>query len=372
QCDEQKPSCRKCELRGTSCLYTHKHPLGGADASSTLSSQKSAPNASLPPPILDTSRSTTFTMLDLELVHSWTSTSGPVTFREKPSNSSTFHLTCFEIALQHPFLMHEILSLSALYLAQTKPESVTPYNLASTAHHDLALSLSQPAFATLSPLNADACFAFSMLLIAHLCIPQPTTSNRNSPPLSQICQDSGPMHIQWIKMHRGIRAIRTAASPWLADGAFAQFSPLQDLIETSTLKPLPLLEQQHLDSLANVWVISLHADSVKETLNEALAELRYLASFINTSESDMKHIPAMAWLSSVPEEFVRLVELQVPEAMLILASYAVYLKRIQYMWWCKGAGEALLNVVMGVLGADSKSKWKEYLRWPTREALGQR
>lgn len=173
-------------------------------------------------------------------------------------------------------------------------------------------------------------------------------------------------------MHRGIRAIRTAASPWLADGAFAQFTPLQDLIETSTPKPLPLLEQQHLDSLADAWIISSHADSVKQTLNEALAELRYLASFINTSESDMKHIPAMAWLSAVPEEFVRLVELRVPEAMLILASYAVFLKRIQYMWWCKGAGEALLDVAKDVLGAGGESKWKEYLRWPIEEVLGLR
>lgn len=163
-------------------------------------------------------------------------------------------------------------------------------------------------------------------------------------------------------MHRGIRAIRTAAFPWLADGAFAEFSPLQDLIKASTPKPLPLLEQQHLNSLPDAWITSLHADSVKETLDKTLAELRYLASIINTSESDMKHIPAMAWLSSVPEEFVTLVELRVPEAMLILASYAVFLKRIQYMWWCKGAGEALLDVAMDILGTDSEGKWKEYLR----------
>ena len=105
------------------------------------------PNTLVSAPILDNSWPTTFTILDLELIHSWTSTSGPVTFREKPSNSSTFHLAIVEVALKHPFLMHEILSLSALYLAQAKPESATSYNLASTAHYDLAVCIS----GTISP-----------------------------------------------------------------------------------------------------------------------------------------------------------------------------------------------------------------------------
>lgn len=57
---------------------------------------------------------------------------------------STLHLTLVDIALKEPFVMHEILSLSALYLAQTRPHLVTQYTLASNVHHDQAVCIFRP------------------------------------------------------------------------------------------------------------------------------------------------------------------------------------------------------------------------------------
>lgn len=84
----------------------------------------------------------------------------------------------------------------------------------------------------------------------------------------------------------------------------------------------------------------------------------------------MKHAGVLAWFSLIPEEFVRLVEASVPEAMLILASYAVVLKRLEYMWWCIGAAERLLAIALNALGPEER--WEEYLRWPIEKVLGLR
>lgn len=310
-------------------------------------------------------------MLDLELIYSWTNTSGPITFRDKRSTSSTLHLALVEIALQHSFLMHEILSLSALYLAQNKLDGAAHYTLASTAHHDLALSLFQPAIATLSRSNSDACFAFSILLIIHTYALETAALTRNISLSSQIPQESEPMHIKWVRMHRGNRAVYAAISPWLADGVFANFHPWQELIKISTPKPLSLLEQQRLNALGETWAHSSHSESVKGALDAALNELRSVSSLTHTSQSSMRHVAALSWISLVPEDFMRLVESRVPEAMLILASYATVLKRIDYMWWCKGTGEALLSVVMDILRGECEGKWEEHLRWPVEEVFGE-
>ncbi|KAH8749727.1 hypothetical protein F5883DRAFT_580605 [Diaporthe sp. PMI_573] len=371
KCDEQKPTCSKCKQHEVGCLYISKPSFSGTltKSSSTSPPQNSVLNASLPASVLDSNQHKSFTMLDLELIHSWASTSGPITFLEKPSASSALHLTLVEIALQQPFLMHEILSLSALYLAQTKPYSATPYNLASTTHHDLALSLFQPALASLTRSNSDACFAFGLLLIIHTCVSQ-ATSTHNFLLASQTLHDAEPVCIQWIKMHRGNKAVHAAVFPWLEDGVFAEFRPWKKLLEISTPKPLPPLEQQHLDSVAKTWSLSSHPDSVKQTLNKALEELRNTFSLTNTSENSMKHIAALAWYSLIPDEFVRLVEASVSEAMLILASYAVVLKRMDYIWWCRRTAEGLLAVAMNALGAEER--WVEYLRWPIEKVLEQR
>ncbi|KAH8595439.1 hypothetical protein B0O99DRAFT_622904 [Bisporella sp. PMI_857] len=370
KCDEKMPSCRKCEGRGTPCSFSQRVPFRDINACSTPASQKPE-EPIFPTSIIETSQSATFTTLDLELLYSWVTTSGPITLREKPSGVQTIYLTLVEIALQHPFLMHEILSLSALYLAQTKPDSATMYNLASTAHHDQALSLFQPVLATLSRSNSSACFAFSILLIVHMCATQ-ATSVRNVSFSSQTHQDSEPIHISWIKIHRGNRAIHAAIFPWLEDGALAEFKPFQEMLKISVFEPLPVLEQQHLDAVAKTWNHSSYPPSTNQTLNEAFKELQSIFSLTHTIPNSMKHVAALAWFSLVPEDFVRLVESRVPEAMLILATYAVILKRIEHIWWCKGTGEVLLDVAMNGLGAADEGRWGEYLRWPIEEVFGKR
>lgn len=88
-------------------------------------------------------------MLDMELLHFWTTQSSEG-FIDFPDCVELFRTTVVEIAFEYPFLMHELLALSALHLARLRPEKSKEYVQSSDAHAATALNLFQPQIASLS------------------------------------------------------------------------------------------------------------------------------------------------------------------------------------------------------------------------------
>jgi len=178
------------------------------------------------------------------------------------------------------------------------------------------------------------------------------------------------MHIQCMKVLQGNTAVHSAVYPWLEEGKFSLFKPWESLLKISRPMPLPSIEQRQLDSVAETWVGSSRPESMKEIFNESFRELRLVYSLARATQNSNRHVVVLAWMSRVPGEFVKLVETKVSEAMLILASYSVLLKRLEYLWWCRGIAETLLRVVRCEIGTDGNQKLNECLRWPIEEVLG--
>lgn len=80
-------------------------------------------------------------MLDLELFNHWLSASGQESFSEALKESDLFKTTFVELGFRNPFLMHEMLSLSALQLAHINPHRGAEFHLASTTHHDTGVCI---------------------------------------------------------------------------------------------------------------------------------------------------------------------------------------------------------------------------------------
>jgi hypothetical protein len=62
----------------------------------------------------------------------------------------------------------------------------------------------------------------------------------------------------------------------------------------------------------------------------------------------------------VAEEFITLIENQRPEALAILAHYAILPGRIRGVWWIEGWGMNLVTAAALVLGEERKS----WIEWP--------
>lgn len=78
----------------------------------------------------------------------------------------------------------------------------------------------------------------------------------------------------------------------------------------------------------------------------------------------------MAWFSWITEEYLKMLEDKIPEALLLVVYYCVALKRAAYMWWVEGKAENLLRTVVVELGEPPGKMWERWLRWPVEQVLG--
>jgi hypothetical protein len=269
------------------------------------------------------------------------------------------------------FLMHEILSVSALHLAHLKPNKSVIYRTAAATHDAAALLLFQPQLSNLTHENCNACFAFSALLSIHIWASQSPAEISNLVFSSESSENPDTPKITWFKLLRGSRAVIRAGWPWIEAGPLSPvFKPWKGH-DTFDLPPPDPIETKHLDDLAEACnTRSAHQMPVpekrKETLEMALRALRRVFSLSNYSPEISRHAATVSWMHLIQEEFVELIEAKVPEALLLVACYCVLLKRLQNMWWLEGKAESLLASVRAALGDG----WERWLQWPIYEVFG--
>jgi hypothetical protein len=99
------------------------------------------------------------------------------------------------------------------------------------------------------------------------------------------------------------------------------------------------------------------------TYSQAINDLSRTAieiMLLSNSRPDMVLI--MNWPVKVSKKFINLLQLQKPEAMIILAFYAGLLHSRNDLWWLEGWGACL------VVSIDRRldERWKGWLAWPKK------
>ena len=72
----------------------------------------------------------------------------------------------------------------------------------------------------------------------------------------------------------------------------------------------------------------------------------------------------IAWPVMIPEEYIHALHMRRPEALVILAHYAVLLHKYRQLWIFGDGGRFLIESICDFFGAD----WEGWLEWPM-EAL---
>lgn len=306
-------------------------------------------------------------MLDLEILHFWT-THSVESFIDFDSCITLFRTTMVELGMVHPFLMHEILALSALHLSQVRPHKASLYRHASDTHLATALSLFQAEITNLSASNCDACFAFSITVFAHAWASQNPKSPSAlffPPPAAE--EDPDVLHVQWIKLHRGSHNIVLNVYPSIRKGPLEPlFAPWEGM-DPNHSTPLPLIEEMQVSALPSAWHAPHMSLSHIAILDEALLTVRRVFSLMANNPKISKLSSVMAWFGMLSEEYLAMVEQKIPEALVLVAFYCVALKKAENMWWVRGKGENLLRTVLAELGPG----WERYTAWPVQQVLGQ-
>ncbi|KAE8366835.1 hypothetical protein BDV27DRAFT_85826 [Aspergillus caelatus] len=258
-----------------------------------------------------------------------------------------------QICMSSPYLMNELLALSGLHLSTLRPAEQEFYH-----HH--AAQLQTHALTIFNGLelevNKETCvplFLFSGLLNVHLLCD--VLINR-APDFDHFLDQL----VSSFRLHRGIRAItanswgmlrESALKPLILDGE-KRFSRIMGL-DPDCAKLLALIKAAKL------------GPSITNTYTQAIESLQHAIIACSHGKQGGNITEITAWPILVSPEYIDLLAVRCPEALVVLAYYAACLHARRDMWAFGDGGRFLVESIITYLGSD----WAEWLDWPAR-ALG--
>ncbi|EPE32175.1 hypothetical protein GLAREA_07308 [Glarea lozoyensis ATCC 20868] len=305
-------------------------------------------------------------MSDMKLLHFWL-TEGATNFTNFGGGlNNIFSDALIKHSFEHEFLMHELLSFSALHLSRLKPQDAQDYLYISDAHHSKGLTLFQLAVSRLDDSNREPCYLFSSLIFIHAWAAQDVDKPSNLFFIpSQHSGDSEEV-LKWVQLHRGSKAILTSNFSQIRNGGLRpMFEQWEDLGREKE-DQLEEEDERSFDSFHEALTSSLIPETQKAVLIEALNQLRRIFCFMSSHHYISKLSAVMSWFMTISDEYLLMLENKMPEALVIVAFYAVAIKRLPYMWWLEGKSENVLQTVLDELGGS----WESHTRWAVEQIRG--
>jgi hypothetical protein len=373
QCDETHPTCLQCNTAQLRCRYALGKASGPAqsrtppqatsrDGSSTTTPvQHQSPNTisprlaepSIPPHFSISSNSDdpfTVNMLHIQLLHHFTTeTTKTIMFDESDAKRSQD--VTMKAALSAPYLMQEILALAALHMSVLFPDQREFYHHQASGLQTCALSIFNSSHLEVNAGNCIPIVLFSSLLAMHsLCDVVTSPDDDFSNFLNSF--------IRCLDLHRGIRAI--ASHSW----HLLRQSELQGVLEAG--------EELH----CTTDLVGKECDDLRALLNSAdvgqtsmkacQAAIDHLQRTFDMEQmSGGRNNTFTTWPVLVPAEYMDLLMKRSPEALIILAHYAVVLHSHREDWFISEGGRYLINSISRHLG----SYWDKWMAWPNSVLL---
>ncbi|TVY39613.1 hypothetical protein LOCC1_G005834 [Lachnellula occidentalis] len=280
-----------------------------------------------------------------------------------PKVVHVWQTTIPHMALEHKFLMHGILALSALNLSVLIPARKDELITFAMISEQLALPPFRAYLAANEQKkgNLHAVFAFSHFVVPYML----NMSGSLEGPMGRVPSYEGQPH--WFHALRGYMAFLYNNWDALKTGPLGY-----------QLVKGPMTPDNKRDHPEDVHVASIH-EILKpgpgstardkwelEVCGTALEELRQLWS--GPYMLGKMGIVGMIylWPSKVSKEYIALMHKRRPEALVILAHYALLVKRMNILWYLRGVGAKLLVAINDDLGEE----YKPYVEWAMNEPVG--
>ena len=254
-------------------------------------------------------------------------------------------------AVSAPYLLHEVLAIAALHLSTLRPDQHTFYQQQAAGLQNTALALMKDAIDS-QKQNPVAMFLFASFLGMHVLGDTVLFRDNNSTNFL----DS---FVGYMKLHRGVssvingswdvikeselKSLLVASEGMLKRGTTSnnECSGLQSLLDS------PDLARSAIDACANTI-----------ELLQILFDIDGSMGSINSSTNLI-----FSWPIRISTVYTDLLMRKKPEAMVILAHYAVLLHRHRWTWLIGQAGRYLVDSIAQHLGA----RWEPFLEWPVSQ-----
>ncbi|EAT79731.2 hypothetical protein SNOG_12931 [Parastagonospora nodorum SN15] len=250
-----------------------------------------------------------------------------------------------------PYLLHAILAFSAQHLACLRPERAAHYLHQAVSLQTRAISLFNASWTAVDESNCVAVLLFSSVLGHHFLAE--TLSKRHPDGLDAFIEH----YVQCINMHRGIFVIAYSAWPLLMK---SDLEPMLSMSHAFTLRE-PVGKDCH--SLHNL--INRSPDLSEDEKMATRTAINYLQLGFDVGGADVglcqgQHQMIYNWAMLVPPMFTALLESKRPEALVVMAYYAVLLHRGKELWQVGDAGVYIFDLIWNDLGPE----WEEFLKYP--------
>lgn len=256
-------------------------------------------------------------------------------------------------ALTTPYLMDQLLALSALHMSHIADHEVAKYRSLATELQIRGLSLFNAGG---GESDGTARWYFSSLLAMHHLA---TTLADHCRQEFDTFLDSFVRH---MGLHQGTQAIGIGSWNTIRNSGLREW--LDQMGEPSSVASSPSDVGGQSMFARMLQTSRLNAASVN-TCWEASSALLYVRDKMQGPNCWGPHA-AMAWPNLISQDFISLLNERIPEALLIMAHYAEMLHVYRDFWVFGGAGECLVRGLAARLGGT----WTRWLQRPLASISG--
>lgn len=311
---------------------------------------------------------------DMQLIHHYTA-KGYLAISASESTRDTLQYAVPRIAFSHDYLLHQILSFSALHLAYLHPETGTEYSHLASQHQNESIKGMRSAL--MQDATSQSCHPLylSSILLSFNAFGR-LARYRDDSKCDTTCESipgaNSPCLDDLLDIFRSIHGISTILSSSDLD---LRSGPLKPLFE---MPCDPSISAPHLQSVAQEMSSMLGRLPVPPTpfdenrriiFGAGTSLIESLVAVTRTlhSETPSEMRAVFFWPIRVSARFVDLARQQDPSAMVIIAHYCVLLHLAEAScWFLRGWAAAVLNPIATQLRG---TPLEELIRWPTDTVL---
>lgn len=309
-------------------------------------------------------------MSDMALLHHWITVAGHSILNTHELDHY-WHSVIPLIGFKYRYVIHSILSLSALHIAYTSSNNRVHSLAAATEHRSRALDGFAVDLENVGPDNSCALFANATLTFFYAFISFSRTFDLEC--IDSKARTSRVLGSEWIPLVRGTAAVLEPVYDHVRRG------PLRSFLDLHNYMDLDPNSEVHISAFNDQCIIiqSLwDGDENAELYNETLYILRKCSAYMAQFDSSHDEVNVFdgynrfysgpfIWLFSVSEKYLVLQQQRQPHALIIFAYYGALLHSLNNYWWAEGCGQSIVNTVDGCLGPY----WSSWIDWP-KQAVG--
>jgi hypothetical protein len=322
------------------------------------------PPSAVPPVAIDpfllpnlesTRRTTDLATGDLELLHHF-STVTYATLADacaSADNRELWQVHAVRLGFKHEFLLRAILTVAALHLRYLNPSQSSYYDLMASTHQNFALETARDALTQVNENNCHAIFTFSCLIVI-----MTSASLRK-----QAGIEAHQEILEWFFLLRGCNSVLQLHWDTLRNSFL--YPLLDEVHQTETKATHGIKDADRIMELLTTCCHSGPGGDPEASKAYAMTVYELMKTFSQVSilrdRGQGLILSCCIWPNTIPQKYLELLADQQPQALVILAHYAVLLHWADKEWFMRGMARYLLDTIRSSVGDE----WQGALQWPS-------